>query len=290
MFKILQGLMTFIFSLAIAAGSAYGTTEPSLVKIQALETSSHGRLGVTEINTVNQDNFQYQATQRFPMGSTWKVMLVGDILKQSMNDPHLLQQKILYTKTDLDFYSPVTKQHLTDGMTIADLCAATLTESDNTAANLLMRQLGGPQSVTAFARSIGDKSFRVDRWEPALNSAIPGDPRDTTTPLAMAQSLQKLVFGNVLAPAQQSQLQTWLKQNTTGNARIRAGVPSGWIVGDKTGTGDYGTTNDIAVLWPPKGSPIILVVYFTQSQQNAAPRDDVIASVTRILIGNNSKL
>ena len=167
-----------------------------------------------------------------------------------------MQQRIKYQQRDLVTYSPITEQHVKDGMTVAALCAAAMQYSDNTASNLLMKILGGPEAVTAFARSIGDRQFRLDRWETALNSSIPGDRRDTSTPNAMGQSLQRLALGNALEPHLQAQLQAWLRGNTTGAARIRAGVPADWQVGDKTGTGDYGTANDIAVLWPPRRSPV----------------------------------
>jgi beta-lactamase class A len=177
-----------------------------------------------------------------------------------MKKNHLLAQNISYTINDINSsgYAPDTKNHVAHGMTIGELCAAAITQSDNTAMNLLMKKLGGPVAVTAFAHSIGDNAFKLDRWEPELNSAIPRDLRDTTTPEAMAKSLKKLIFGNVLASPQREQLKAWLKNNTTGNNRIRAGVPKGWIVGDKTGTGDYGTTNDIGIIWPPSGSPIVV--------------------------------
>ncbi|HEV7856030.1 MAG TPA: serine hydrolase, partial [Herminiimonas sp.] len=145
---------------------------------------------------------------------------------------------------------------------------------------------GGPEAVTAFARSIDDRIFRLERWEPELNSAVPGDPRDTSTPAAMERNLHRLALGNILAPHQRKQFVAWLKGNKTGDARIRAGVPKNWIVGDKTGTGSYGTTNDVGILWPASGAPIIAAIYFTQPDNpEAPPRDDVIASVTRILVG-----
>mgnify|MGYP003512876270 FL=1 len=183
-------------------------------------------------------------------------------------------------------YSPITEKHLADGMTIFNLCAAAITQSDNTAMNLLIKKLGGLEAVTAFARSIGDNTFRLDRWEPKLNSAIPGDLRDTSTPAAMERSLQQLALSDALALPQRKQLQTWLKSNVTGNYRIRAGLPKAWIVGDKTGTGDYGTTNDIGIIWPPKRSPIVVAIYFTQNKKNAVKREDIIASVTHLLISN----
>jgi beta-lactamase class A len=170
-------------------------------------------------------------------------------------------------------------------MTVAGLCAAALQYSDNTAANLLIRMAGGPQAVTAFARSIGDGEFRLDRWEAELNTAIPGDVRDTSTPGAMGRSLQRLVLGDALASPQREQLRDWLYGNTTGAARIKAGIPADWKIGDKTGSGDYGTANDIAVVWPPGSAPVVVAIYTTQARQDAKPRDDVISSAAKIVAG-----
>lgn len=259
--------------------------KPSLQKQFAeLEVKANGRLGISFIDTATGRETSYRGDERFPFCSTFKVLVVGAILQQSMAQPGLLLQNVLYSKADLVSYSPLTEKCLAQGMTIAELCAATLQYSDNTAANLLMRQLGGLQGVNRFARSIGDASFRLDRWETALNSALPGDEHDTTTPSAMAASLKKLVLGDVLAAPQRERLIGWMKTNTTGDASIRAGVPAGWIVGDKTGSGGYGTTNDIAVLWPQKCAPLVLAVYFTQHQPDAGPRRDIVAEATRLLM------
>jgi beta-lactamase class A len=178
----------------------------------------------------------------------------------------------------------ITSKHLADGMTVAELCEATLQYSDNPAANLLMKQIGGPAAVTAYARSIGDTEFRLERWETELNSAIPGDARDTTTPSAMARSLHKLVLGDALPAAQRKQLKDWMLGNTTGATRIRAGVPAAWPVADKTGAGDYGTVNDIAVIWPPGKAPIVLAVYLTQPGKDDKIRPEFHGEVAKIVI------
>lgn len=257
-----------------------------VTELEKLESTAGGRLGVYAVNTANNQQIHYRAEERFPFCSTSKVIAVSAILKNSEKNPSLLSEPVKYTQKDLDMggYSPITQKYLGHGMTIEELCKATLEYSDNTAMNLLIKKLGGPQAVTAFARSIQDNFFRLDRWEPELNTAIPGDERDTTTPSAMGKSLQKLTLGNALPSAQRKKLVTWLKNNTTGDHRIRAGVPKTWIVGDKTGTGSYGTTNDIAIIWPPNSAPIIMVIYFTQDKKPAAPNDDVISSATRLLI------
>jgi beta-lactamase class A len=256
---------------AVAAGA----------KLAKLEQSLAGRLGVFALNTANGKQLSYRGDEYFPMCSTFKVILASAILKRSTQIDGLMQQRIKYQQSDLVTYSPITKQHLSDGMTVSALCAAAIQYSDNTASNLLMKILGGPGAVTTFARSIGDRQFRLDRWETALNSSIPGDRRDTSTPNAMATSLQRLTLGDALEPRLQLQLRVWLQGNTTGAARIRAGVPADWQVGDKTGTGDYGTANDIALIWPPRRSPVVVAIYTTQGEKDA--NNDAIASAARIV-------
>jgi beta-lactamase class A len=251
-----------------------------------LELDEGGRLGVYALDTAAGHHVQHRATERFPFCSTSKTMICAAVLAQSVNHPALLQQRIALVQGDIVSagYTPVTQMHVGAGMTVAELCAAAVQYSDNAAANLLIGLVGGPSAVTAFARSIGDRQFRLDRLEPALNTALPDDPRDTTTPAAMAESLRVLVLSDVLRAPQRAQLIKWLRNSTTGKARIRAGVPMGWQVGDKTGTGAYGTTNDIAVLWPPSDAPIVLTVYYTGTRADAKANEQVIASATRIAL------
>ncbi|MDR5667306.1 PEN-B family class A beta-lactamase [Burkholderia cenocepacia] len=248
-----------------------------------LERDAGGRLGVCAIDTASGRVIEHRAGERFPFCSTFKAMLSAAVLAQSVERPGLLQQRVTYTKADLVNYSPVSEKHVGAGMTVAALCEAAIQYSDNSAANLLMKLIGGPSAVTAYARSIGDDAFRLDRWETELNTALPGDPRDTTTPAAMAASLRVLTLGDALPAAQRAQLVAWLRGNKVGDKRIRAGVPAGWVVGDKTGTGDYGTTNDAGVIWPTSRAPIVLAVYYTQTRADARAKDDVIASVARIV-------
>ncbi|MHA7846958.1 class A beta-lactamase [Serratia sp. D1N4] len=266
--------------LAYAAGT---TLQQAQQQLAALEKASGGRLGVVAINTADGKTLQLNGEQRFPFCSTFKVMAASAILQHSLSNSGFMQQRIRYQKSDLVAYSPITEKHLDSGMTVAELCAAALQYSDNTAVNLLMKQLGGPAAITAYARSIGDTTFRLDRWETELNSAIPGDERDTTTPAAMAASLQKLALGSALPQAQREQLVAWMKGNTTGDKRIRAGVPAGAMVADKTGGGDYGTTNDIGIVWRENRAPLVIAVYFTQPQQDAKANNEVIASAARIV-------
>lgn len=291
MFKISlrQTAMMAFFSLPILLSSQtlLAKTPSDLNTIQqklsALEKSSGGRLGVALIDTADNSQILYHADQRFAVCSTSKVMAVALLLKQSELQPNLMNKQVEIKKSDLVNYNPITEKHLNTGMTLSELSAAALQYSDNTAMNKVLIELGGPAKVTAFARSLGDNVFRLDRNEPALNSAIPGDERDTSSPLAMASSLNTLTLGHSLAHPQRTQLLEWMKGNTTGAASIRAGLPASWTVADKTGSGDYGTTNDIAVIWPGNHAPLVLVTYFTQPQQDAKSRKDVLAAAAKIV-------
>lgn len=267
-------------SLRAQTSSQAGTIEQQLAD---LEKRSGGRLGVALINTADNSQIVYRGNERFAMCSTSKVMAISGVLKLSETSKDLLSQTVVIKKSDLVNYNPITEKHLDTAMTLAELSAAALQYSDNAAMNKLIKHLGGPAKVTEFARSIGDTTYRLDRYEPTLNTAIPGDERDTTSPVAMAESLRKLTLGNALAEPQRAQLVQWMKGNTTGATSIRAGLPASWLVGDKTGSGDYGTTNDIAVIWPANHAPLILVTYFTQAQADAKARRDVLSSAARIV-------
>nr|WP_241522164.1 class A beta-lactamase [Chimaeribacter californicus] len=267
--------------LSGAVFQAAAATDTLAAQLAELERSANGRLGVALIDTGSQREITYRGEERFAMASTFKVLAAGAVLQHSVTQPDLLAKRIRYDRAALLSYAPVTGKHLAEGMTVAELCAAAIEWSDNTAANLLLTEIGGPQRITKLARSLHDDKTRLDRWEPALNTAIPGDERDTSTPQAMARNLQHLALGDALPPAQQQQMIGWLKNSQTGAKSIRAGVPAGWEVGDKTGSGDYGTTNDLAIIWPPHGKPLVLAIYFTQPKADAEARRDVLATATR---------
>lgn len=253
-------------------------------ELARLEKSFSGSIGVYLLDTQTRRHFSYQGEKRYAFCSTFKALLGAAILHKSSQDADLLEREITLNSSDFVAYSPVTEKHKDGSMRIADLCAATIQTSDNTAANALLRELGGPAALTAYMRSIGDNAFRLDRWETELNSALPGDLRDTSTPSAMASSLYKVVLGNALAEPQKQLLKDWLIGNTTGNTRIRAGLPQGWIVGDKTGTGDYGSAHDIAVVWPPSRAPFVLAIYTSRKKKDSEARSDIIAEVTRVVV------
>lgn len=280
-----------ILNLIFISTKVFAATEtPEVQKeLARLESSSGGKLGIAAINTGNNQLIQYRANEYFPMGCTSKVIGVAAILEKSMKNNQFLQERIRYKKNELTNWNPITEKHLPDGMTVAELCAAAISYSDNTAMNLLTKKLGGPAGLNSFARSIQDKYFKLDHWWPDEASSSPASREDATTPIAMQESLQKIILGDVLANSQREMLITWMKENTTGDKRIRAGVPKGWIVGDKTGTGSYGATNDIAVIWPDKCAPIVVAIFYSSNKKDAPNRDDMIASATRIILNSYAR-
>ena len=254
-------------------------------RFEQLEASSGGRLGVAVLRTSDGAFLGYRESERFPMCSTFKLLAVGAILKRGMAERNLLDTRVRYGPADIVANSPVTKRHAADGMSIGELCAAALQYSDNTAANLLLNALGGPEVLNDFARSIGDTWFNLVRWEMELNASVPGDMRDTTTPRAMMQDTQKLLLSDdVLEPEQREKLKAWMLGNTTGAGRIRSAVRStGWPVADKTGSGDYGTANDIAIVYAPK-TAFAVAIYFTGvTPKETAPQDEVVDEAARIV-------
>jgi len=285
---------TFLISSLLPVASACSTFQLSspFDRLRQLELDLHGRLGVYAYNTANHAELSYRADERFAVCSTCKVLIVAAILHQSSQVPGLMQQQIHYSPDDVikSGYAPVTTEHVTTGMSVSDLCAAAIQYSDNAAANALLKLLGGPPAVTDYARSLGDNTFQLDRWEPELNTAIPGDNRDTSTPRAMGLVLQQLTVGSALPVSQRAQLLAWLVGNTTGATRLRAGLPSDWQVGDKTGTGDYGVANDLAIVWPGQRAPIIVSVYTAQLLESAQPRNEIVAAVAGIVAGWSTRL
>lgn len=259
-------------------------------KLAKLEASSGGRIGLYVIDTANDKYLEHRADERFPMGCTSKVIGVAAVLHKSMSDSALLSQKINYTKDDLRAWSPVTEKYLLSGMTVEELCDASIRYSDNTAMNLLVKKIGGLEQMNLFAHSIGNTTFRQDHdWPKEAYSGGKNNLKDSATPKDMANSLQKLIFTDVLEKSKKEMLLSWLKANTTGAFRIRAGVPKGWMVADKTGSGAYGTTNDLGIIWPPHCAPIIMAIYYTNDDKNAVKKEDLVASVTRLLIDELSK-
>ncbi len=252
--------------------------------IARLEQQIGGRLGVAALEMGSGRRMTHCPNERFPMCSTFKFLAVAAVLHRVDEKTEKLDRFISYTAADILEYAPVTKKHLPEGkMTVGALCEAALQMSDNTAANLLLTTLDGPAGLTRYIRSLGDKTTRSDRNEPTLNTALPGDERDTTTPMAMLEDMQRILLGKALSPASRDQLETWMRGNKTGAAQIRAGLPDNWKVGDKTGRGANGGLNDIAIIRPSKCAPILLTVYSIGSTAPVEKRMAAVASVAKLV-------
>ncbi|MCJ2019778.1 class A beta-lactamase [Methylobacterium sp. E-065] len=263
---------------------ATAAAEPDL---EALERRIGGRIGVAA-GSVDRVLLQHRADTRFPMCSTFKVLAAAAVLARVDAGSEQLDAPVPYRADALLSYAPVTRKALeTQGgagrLSVAELCAAALEWSDNTAANLLLARLGGPEGLTVWLRNTGDPVTRLDRDEPTLNTAIPGDPRDTTTPEAMRATLGRILLGTVLAPPSRARLEGWMVGSQTGFKRLRAGLPKNWTVGDKTGTGDKGTFNDVAILRPPGRAPVTVAVYITGSTLPVEAVDSVHAEIGRLI-------
>lgn len=244
-----------------------------------LERASQGRLGVSLFDRGSGQVASYRGDERFLMLSSFKTLATAYVLARSDQGIDQLSRRISITEEDMLEYAPVTRRYIGPrGMTLAELCHATITTSDNTAANLILRSYGGPQALTQFIRSLGDTVTRHDRYEPELNQPHSVEPMDTTSPNAMSNTLNTLLFGSALKPESQQLLQSWLMANTTGDRRLRAGVPPSWIVGEKTGTAGLGA-NDVGFIQAPSGSPVIVSVYLETDTIAAPERDQIIAAV-----------
>ncbi|MET3504105.1 class A beta-lactamase [Halalkalibacter oceani] len=243
-----------------------------------LEEEYEARLGIYALDTATGETVAYRSEERFIYASAHKPLAVGVLLQQKSIEE--LDELITYSPDDLVNYNPITENHVESGMTLKELSDASIRYSDNTAANLIFHEIGGPEGFKEGLRAVGDHVTEPENIEPELNHVEPGETRDTSTPEALATSLQEFALGDALPAEKQDLLIDWLKRNTTGDALIRAGVPEGWEVGDKTGAGAYGTRNDIAIIWPPGQEPIILAILSSKDEQDAAYDDELIARAT----------
>lgn len=247
-----------------------------------LEEKFDARLGVFAFDTGTDQTVTYRSDERFAYASTHKALTVGALLQQeSIED---LSKRITYTSDDLVNYNPITEKHVDTGMTLGELCEASLRYSDNTAENLILKELGGPGELKNSLRAIGDNTTNPERFEPDLNEVKPGETHDTSTPKALATSLQAFTIGDALPEEKRLMLTDWLKGNATGGTLIRAGVPKDWEVADKSGSASYGTRNDIAIIWPPEGDPIVLAVLSSRDKEDADTDDKLIEQATKEVI------
>jgi beta-lactamase class A len=258
------------------------TTAASQPDFAPLEREFDARLGVYAVDTGSGRELGHRADERFGYASTHKAFSAAAVLQRTSIEG--LAKVLTYTRADVQANSPVGEKHIETGLSLRDAMDAAIRYSDNTAANLLFRELGGPAGLAAALRGIGDTTTHVDRIEPGLNDLAPGDVRDTSTPHAMAVDLRAFTLGTALPPEKRTLLTDMLRANRTGGTVIRAGAPAGWVVGDKTGTGEYATRNDIAVVWPPGRAPIVLVVMSDRKTEDADHDDRLIAQAAKLAL------
>lgn len=247
-----------------------------------LELEVGGRIGAAMVDAQGGVIDSHRGDERFAMCSTFKLPLAAMMLERAIDGDPALDEVLPYDESDLLDYAPTAREHVAEGgMTVRDLAEAAVIVSDNTAANLLLERTGGPAALTDFFRRHGDPVTRLDRTEPALNENAPGDERDTTTPEAMATLMQRLALGDGLPVGARDQLQEWAVANRTGDNRIRAGIPAGWRVGDKTGSCGN-ASNDVGIVWPPEGRPFVLAVYIDRPTAEASAVDGVFAELAGV--------
>ncbi|ALQ71041.1 class A beta-lactamase [Bacillus thuringiensis] len=247
-----------------------------------LEKKFDARLGVYAIDTGTNQTISYRPNERFAFASTYKALAAGVLLQQYSTEK--LNDVITYTKEDLVDYSPVTEKHVDTGMTIGQIAEAAVRYSDNTAGNILFHQIGGPKGYENALRQMGDRVTMSDRFETELNEAIPGDIRDTSTAKTIATNLKAFTVGNALPAEKRKILTEWMKGNATGDKLIRAGVPTDWVVADKSGAGSYGTRNDIAIVWPPNRAPIIIAILSSKDEKGATYDNQLIAEAAEVVV------
>lgn len=249
-------------------------------RLADLEREYGARVGVYALATGTGATAVHRADERFAFCSVFKALAAAAVLRHRSLAG--LDRRVTYTRADLESTSPITGRHVATGMTLRQLCDAAVRHSDGTAGNLLMRDLGGPAKLTAFLRGLGDNVSRMDHYEPELHDVPPEDPSDTTTPRAIAADFRKLFLGTALPAGERALLTDWLSRNATtvGARRVRAGLPKGWQVADKTGTGNYGRANDIAIVRPPRTEPLVLAVMTDRPGYDAEPSDALIAEAT----------
>ncbi|MCU1407125.1 MAG: class beta-lactamase, partial [Glaciihabitans sp.] len=258
------------------------STDPAVTAaLDELEARYESRLGVWALDTATGREVNHRSDERFAYASTYKALAAAAVLRTS--DDAKLAAPVPIDAADIVSYSPVTSEYVGVGLPLSTIAEAAVAQSDNTAGNLLLDALGGPDGLDAELALVGDTTTRVDRWEPELNTAVPGDLRDTSTPNALGEGLQAYLLGDELPADRRALLTKWMTGNSTGAALISAGVPEGWTVADKSGAANYGTRNDIAVLWPPGRDPIVLAILSDRAAQDAEYSDAQVAEAAAVV-------
>ncbi|EGP19459.1 class A beta-lactamase [Halomonas sp. TD01] len=256
-----------------------------LTEVDRIERQLDARVGFAAYNLETGQRWEYNADQLFAMSSTFKTLACASLLQRVDEGNEQLERRVKVSASDIVTYSPVTEAYADNReISLFELCEATMTTSDNTAANLILQAIGGPQAVTEFVRELGDSVTRLDRWETELNEATPHDERDTSTPNAMVSNLEKLVVGNALSPQSKNQLREWLVNNEVADGLFRSHMPDEWVIGDRTGAGGFGSRSITAVIWPPEREPTIVAFYITETDASFEERNSAIAELGSVII------
>ena len=273
-------------ALLALATPAYAFDEAKLTAAaQAEEIALSARVGAAVLDTATGQSWGYHAVQRFPMDSTHKAFSCAALLAKVDKGEASLDRRVTFVATDIEPYSPITENRIApDSMSLSELCAASLGVSDNTAANFVLAADGGPGGVTAFLRTLGDQTSRLDRTEPDLNEAAPGDPRDTTTPAAAMADLDKILLATVLKPKSRERLTQWMIADRVAAPLLRAALPEDWRIADKTGNGGHGSRGIVAVMWPPDRAPLVAAIYLTDTKASLDARNAAIARIGAALV------
>ena len=278
-------LFTLVLVASFSVSQASHADDSALkASIQTIEQALGSRVGVSWYDENSSRLWHYRGDEAFPLTSTFKAFACAALLARVDAKQEDLQRQVAIHKQELITYSPVTEKFTGKTLSTADLCAAAVTLSDNTAGNLVLESIGGPAGFTRFMQALGDQKTVLSRWEPDLNEATPGDTRDTTSPNAAVQSLRTLVSGDALSQDSRQTLIGWLRDDQVADQLIRSYLPESWIIGDKTGAGGYGSRAIIAVIWPPQKKPIYLAIYLTQTDASMEKRNQALVDISKLLL------
>lgn len=281
--RLVPACLALLLTLPVFGAST--SPNPVLAEILQLESELDARIGISLLDTGNQEQLSWRGQERFPLSSTFKPLACAALLARVDEGLEQLQRRVFFDAADLVSYSPISEQFTGKaGMSLEDLCAATIAWSDNTAGNLVLEAIGGPAGLTAFLRELGDPLTRLDRWETELNEALPGDPRDSSTPDTMVRTLQKVLLQERLQADSRQQLESWLQDNQVGDALLRSAIPGNWQIADKTGAGGFGSRSITAIIRPPQRAPLIMAIYITETEADFDARNAAIARIGEALV------
>ncbi|HHX8332807.1 CARB family carbenicillin-hydrolyzing class A beta-lactamase [Vibrio antiquarius] len=252
--------------------------------ISLIEQQTSSRIGVSVWDTQTDERWDYRGDERFPLMSTFKTLACATMLSDMDSGKLSKNATAKVDERSIVVWSPVMDKLAGQNTRVEHACEAAMLMSDNTAANLVLNEIGGPKAVTMFLRSIGDKATRLDRLEPRLNEATPGDNRDTTTPNAMVNTLRTLIEGETLSYESRVQLKIWMQDNKVSDSLMRSVLPTGWSIADRSGAGGHGSRGINAIIWKENHRPVYISIYVTETELSLQARDQLIAQISQLIL------